>query len=106
MTKTSLKAYRQKQKREQIAYLRSVGYESPIFTAKFNGGKCGQCAGTVRQYSEVAYFGAKLCHVPCINQAIYERDRCPTCKGTSLVITNGQVSHCPHFETTEQKCVT
>lgn len=95
MTHRSITAYREKQRRDLDAHLRSLGYESKIFKAKFKGGKCGLCNSTIGRDAEVAYFAEKLCHTPCVDQAIRERDNCKTCKGAHLVITETGIAHCP-----------
>lgn len=94
-TLKSIQALRAKQERDSQAHLRSVGYESSPFKAKYRGGRCGLCATTIYLDAEVAYFAGALSHVVCIDKAIRERDACKTCKGTYLVRSYSGIIDCP-----------
>ena len=67
-----------KSDRERREYLKSLGYKSDIFKAKFSGGKCGLSGLKIFRDAEVAYFeDCGLCLVPKIDAHIQKRDYVP-----------------------------
>src|SRR5690349_25019305 len=56
-------------KRQQMAYLTSLGYKSAPFRAIYKGGKCGLSGLKITPGDEVAYFrDFGLCHTAPIGQ--------------------------------------
>lgn len=56
---------------ERMRYLRSLGYKSDVFPAKFRGGTCGLSGTTINIGDPVAFFQDRgLCHAFHISEAV------------------------------------